>query len=59
VILDVDGNTWNLSYVGEEEIAEAIDNLDAAAKATKRLENGQLIIEKNNVRYSVFGAVIR
>ena len=59
VILDVDGNTWNLSYIGEEEIAEAIDNLDAAAKATKRLENGQLIIEKNNVRYSVFGAVIR
>ena len=38
---------------------EGINNVDAAAKAVKTLRNGILVIEKNNVRYNVNGAVIR
>ncbi len=34
---------------------EAIDSVDAAAKAIKALKNGQLIIEKNGVQYNVLG----
>ena len=38
---------------------EGIDNVDAAVKAIKSIINGQLIIEKNNVRYNANGIVIR
>lgn len=44
---------------GEGEIIDAIDNINAAVKATKTIENGMLIIEMNGVRYSVLGNVIR
>lgn len=40
-------------------LAEGIDNVDAAVKAIKSIINGQLIIEKNNVRYNANGAVVR
>lgn len=36
----------------------AIDNTAVEAKATKYMENGQLIIEKNGVKYNALGAVI-
>lgn len=39
--------------------ATAIDNADAELKATKRIENGQLFIELNGVRYNVIGAEVR
>ncbi len=38
---------------------EGIDEVNAAAKATKSLKNGQLIIEKAGVKYNAQGAVIR
>lgn len=38
---------------------EGIDEVNAAKKATKSLINGQLVIEKNGVRYNAQGAVIR
>ena len=41
---------------GEEQ---GIEDVDAAAKATKTIKNGQLIIEKNGVQYNAQGAVIR
>ena len=44
---------------GEGEIIDAIDNINAAVKATKTIENGMLIIEMNGVRYNVLGNVIR
>lgn len=42
-----------------ERIATALNNTEASAKAVKRLENGQLIIEKNGVRYNAMGQTIR
>ena len=38
---------------------EGIDEVNAAAKATKSLKNGQLIIEKAGVKYNAQGTVIR
>ena len=38
---------------------EAIDNTKANATVTKRVVNGQLIIEKNGVQYNVFGAEVK
>lgn len=42
--------------IGEEQ---GIDNVDAAVKAFKSIINGQMIIEKNNVRYNANGTVVR
>ena len=38
---------------------EAIDNTEAKAAATKRVVNGNLIIEKNGVKYNAQGAVVK
>jgi len=38
---------------------EAIDNTKANATVTKRVVNGQLIIEKNGVKYNVLGAEVK
>lgn len=38
---------------------QAIENAEVAGKATKRLVNGQLIIEKNGVLYNVLGSHIK
>lgn len=37
---------------------EAIDNVNADAKAVKTFENGQLVIIKNGVRYNALGVVL-
>ena len=39
--------------------SQGIEDVNAAAKAVKSIVNGQLIIEKNGVRYNAQGAVIR
>lgn len=39
--------------------AEGIENVDANATATKVIRNGQLIIEKNGVKYNAQGAAIK
>ena len=39
----------------EEHVATAIDNTNAAVKATKVIENGKLVIIKNGVRYNAMG----
>ena len=38
------------------EAPQAVENVDAATKAVKFFENGQLIILKNGVRYNAIGA---
>jgi len=38
-----------------EGVGEGIENTNAAVKAVKTFENGQLIIRKNGVRYNVLG----
>lgn len=42
-----------------ENAPTAIDHIDATGKAVKVIENGQLIIIKNGVRYTVTGQVVR
>jgi len=46
---------WKLVSV-EVPGAQAIDNVNAAVKAQKIFENGQLVIIKNGVRYNALGA---
>ena len=36
--------------------AQGVENVDAAAKAIKSFENGQLVIIKNGVKYNALGA---
>jgi len=43
----------------QEQVVTGIDNANADIKAEKRIENGQLIIIKNGVRYNVQGQVIK
>lgn len=38
---------------------QGIENADAAKVATKRVVNGQLIIEKNGVRYNAIGTIVK
>ena len=48
--------SYTLTVTGE---ATALDNTVEETKAVKVLENGQLIIEKNGVRYNAMGQIIR
>ena len=69
VLSGEEGNyTLNAEVVGQDgvvyiitvtEAVEAITNIDAKANATKRIENGTLIIEKNGVKYNAQGAVVK
>ena len=43
----------------QEQVVTGIDNANADIKAEKRIENGQLIIIKNGVRYNVQGQIVR
>ncbi len=42
-----------------KKIAASIDNTDAVVKAVKLIENGQLIIIKNGIRYNVAGQMVK
>lgn len=44
------------AYRGEAPEHQAISNVNAAAKAVKVVENGQLVIIKNGVKYNALGA---
>ena len=46
-------------WFGEADPATAIDNTELEGKAVKAIENGQLVIIKNGVRYNALGNVIR
>ena len=52
------GEGWHYGYILVEK-AEGIDNIDADAKAVKFIENGQIVIFKNGVKYTVQGQVIK
>ena len=52
---------YSIGYIAQVQIAEthgetAVENTTASAKATKRIENGMLIIEHNSVKYNAQGA---
>lgn len=42
-----------------EHTATAVENVAAEIKAIKRIENGQLVIIKNGVRYNAVGAIVK
>lgn len=39
--------------------SEGVENVRPDATATKRLENGMIIVEKNGVKYTITGSIIR
>lgn len=52
--------TTNLSLTAHwSDTPTALDNTTSELNAIKRIENGQLIIEKNGVRYNALGQTIR
>ena len=54
--------TWTFetnTLVIEFPATVGIDNTDAAIKAIKYFENGQLIIEKNGVKFNAQGTIIK
>ena len=53
-----DGNTYTFDVYNNSP-ATAIDNTNADAKAVKVIENGQLIIIKNGIRYNALGAQMK
>lgn len=66
LVADVAGNyifTW--SYFQRNLVVTfpssptAIDNTEAEGKAVKRIVNGQLVIEKNGVRYNALGIEVK
>jgi hypothetical protein len=50
---------YYVTFVPEEDTETAISNTAAEIKAIKRIENGQLVIIKNGVRYDVTGAILK
>ena len=48
-------NSVKYEFVIKTAVNQAIDELRDGAKATKRLENGRLVIEKNGVKYDAVG----
>ncbi len=55
------GTTYNFTvyYVDGDDTTTAITNTEVEAKAVKVIENGQLIIIKNGVKYNALGAELR
>ena len=65
IVRPSDDNKWNgfiksiSVYRKEKESPTAIDNTNVAEKAVKVIENGQLVIIKNGVRYNAQGTIVR
>ena len=49
---------WNGYIWVTDAVASAIENNNATAKAVKMMENGQLVIIKNGVKYNVLGTAL-
>lgn len=57
VVIKLVTNTSNIFGVAIEKLpAQGVENVNAAAKAIKSFENGQLVIIKNGVKYNALGA---
>ena len=57
VVIKLVVNTSNIFGVRIDKLGgQGVENTNAAAKATKIFENGQLVIIKNGVRYNALGA---
>ncbi len=51
--------TYTFTVYYADGTATAVDNIEAAPKAVKLIENGQLVIIKNGVRYNAAGSQIK
>jgi len=59
VIIKLVTNTSNIFGVRIENLqGEGVENVEAAAKAVKFFENGQLVILKNGVKYNALGVAL-
>ena len=58
-IENVDNNIVNLLYIGiEAGTTSLLDNSVMAPKAVKMIENGQIVIVRDGIRYNMMGQVI-
>jgi hypothetical protein len=57
-IVDVNSDIWNLTYTEALE-PTAVEAVKAQGNAIKRIVNGQVVIEKNGVRYNLLGSEIK
>lgn len=57
IVVDYENATVELLIADQNYTA--VENVTAAGQAVKRIENGQLVIEKNGVKYNVLGAEIK
>ncbi|MBQ4394648.1 MAG: hypothetical protein II825_05050 [Paludibacteraceae bacterium] len=59
VVIKLVVNTSNIFGVSIEKLqGQGVENTDAAAKAVKFFENGQLVILKNGVKYNALGVAL-
>ena len=60
VVIKMVSNTSNICGVAIENLAEntsAVENTEATVKAQKVVRNGQVLIERNGVAYTVLGSI--
>lgn len=53
------GEDGNVYLVAVNKGIEAVENIDASPQAVKYIHNGILIIEKNGIKYNIFGATLK
>lgn len=53
------GNVYNVTITTGAKISTAVDNVEATVAPVKAIENGQLIVIKNGVKYNAQGQVIK
>ena len=60
VVIKLVVNTSNIFGVSIDNLGvSAVENVNATVKSVKTIENGQLVIIKNGVKYNVLGAEVR
>ncbi len=60
--IESNGNNGDAGFTKlqlQQDYPTALDNTDADNKAIKTIENGQIVIIKNGVRYNVLGTVLK
>ncbi len=58
-IVDNKVNVFHVVYDEEKEAPTAVEAANAEVKSVKRIVNGQVVIEKNGVRYNLLGTEIK
>ena len=53
------GNVYNVTITTGAKISTAVDNVEATVAPVKTIENGQLIVIKNGVKYNALGQEIK